>query len=496
MRKSEYTFEEPTRQSIVAIILIIFNYLKIIVRQIWPLLFILFLGNRSSQKQFWITIGLGGIGLFAMIRAIIAYFRFYFYIENEELIIEKGILKRTRLSVPFDRIQTVNISQNIIHQALNVVKLEVDTAGSKSTEFQLDALSKDQAEALRYLLLERKRSKLSQSKDYENGEEEHKELVLHLSPWDLLKVGITQNHLKSAGIIFIFLVSIQNSLEDIGLEAENDIEGYVREGLQSGVTIFMILVVLVGVISFVLSLFRTVLTYYDLSLWRQAGQYKMVSGLLNRKERSILDSKIQQIHWHDNILQKMIGLFEVRLMQAGSTEIGKSSSISIPGCFQHQIEFLKDNWLGKKNVESLHKTPLTKHYLYRRLLYRLIFALIGIGAAIILENVLWMVLFGLLTLYFIVSSIFAYRKAGYAVNHAVLWVSKGVFGDSYGILPLYKIQNLQITQSFYQQRHQLANLHVYTAASKLVIPYIPYETARSLSDYLLYSVQSSNKAWM
>ena len=81
------------------------------------------------------------------------YFKFYFYVKDGELIIEKGILEKTKLNIPFERIQTINFQQSILHQLFDVVGLEIDTAGSGKKELSITAVEKDKAELIRDYLI-------------------------------------------------------------------------------------------------------------------------------------------------------------------------------------------------------------------------------------------------------------------------------------------------------------------------------------------------------
>ena len=83
-------------------------------------------------------------------------FRYYFYIEEDKLIVEKGVFGRSKTIVPFERIQTINFEQNLAHQVFSVLRLKVDTAGSAQKEFEFDAIAIDQAQALRKIILEKK----------------------------------------------------------------------------------------------------------------------------------------------------------------------------------------------------------------------------------------------------------------------------------------------------------------------------------------------------
>jgi len=148
------------------------------------------------------------------------FFRFYFSLDENSILIDKGVLKRTKVNIPFERIQTVNLQQNLLHQMFGVVSLEIDTAGANKSEMTIDALKKEDAEAIRQFILEEKKQILGQ-KDQVAGEIVHEEkeeekggekTLLQLSFSDLLKIGLSQNHLKSMALLFAFAFSILNEI--------------------------------------------------------------------------------------------------------------------------------------------------------------------------------------------------------------------------------------------------------------------------------------------
>jgi len=60
---------------------------------------------------------------------------------------------------------------------------------------------------------------------------------------------------------------------------------------------------------------------------------------------------------------------------------------------------------------------------------------------------------------------------------------------------LRKVQRVTVSQSRYQRRKGLASLKMYMASGNVRVPYIEHETAKQLRDYILYKVESSDKAW-
>jgi putative membrane protein len=61
------------------------------------------------------------------------FLKYYFFtfLKKGRLIIQQGVLNR-RKAIPLERILTVNICQNLIQQVLQLVAVDVETAGSKT----------------------------------------------------------------------------------------------------------------------------------------------------------------------------------------------------------------------------------------------------------------------------------------------------------------------------------------------------------------------------
>ena len=211
---------QPQRQSPKAVILILLKYIRIIVRQMWPILLIVLI-NPTSGKGIIITIIALGIAFISLIYSLVAYTRYYFFIQNNELCVRSGVFRKIVLNVPFDRIQSVDFKRNLVHQFLNVVSVQVDTAGSKGSELELDAIELERAEELREIVLAYKRERHVTTIDHADPippipvVQEAPELILSLSPKDLIKIGISENHLRTAAIIFAFFLGLADDLDQL-----------------------------------------------------------------------------------------------------------------------------------------------------------------------------------------------------------------------------------------------------------------------------------------
>lgn len=501
MKKNElHPFSEPTRQSLVAIVLIVYKYINIVIRQVWPFLLIFLVGGGSRKRDSF-AIGLAGIGLVSMIWAILSYFKFYFYIKNDELVIQKGIIRKSNLNIPLDRIQSVDINQNIVHQMLNVVQLEVDTAGTQGSEFKFDALSRGKAEQLRSILISKKKDLSSVTAlDTEGVPQQlatEKKAIFNLSVSELIKVGLTQNHFRSVGFVLLVFVWIQSSFEDIGINTDDYVKDFFDFIVGASLAAVMTLIVMSTIIALLISLVRTVLVYYDAHLWREGDRLKLKHGLFNKREKSAPYQKIQLIQWSNNPLQKLIKIFDLRLKQASSAAVTAKKSLRIPGVKAEHVEYLKDSWLGNATLENLNVHGISIHYFYRRVLFRMLFCAVLFFIYYQVGEINgWLILLIALVPYYIYTSWLSYKKSGFAINEFNLYITKGMIDDSYALLPLTKVQNIIINQTPYQSRNELADVEVHTASGKVTIPYLNIDLAEKLSNYFLYKVESSRENWM
>ena len=72
----------------------------------------------------------------------------------------------------------------------------------------------------------------------------------------------------------------------------------------------------------------------------------------------------------------------------------------------------------------------------------------------------------------------------------------GIFGNSYKLIEIYKVQCVHIHSSPMQRRRGLASLHIFTAGGDISFPYLNAEIARQARDYILYRVEKEEKSWM
>ena len=258
----------------------------------------------------------------------------------------------------------------------------------------------------------------------------------------------------------------------------------------------MSFVLILALISVLYSLVTTFLRYYKLDLYRINEKFLCEQGLITRREFAALDNKIQILTWGQNIFQKIIGLYNVHFKQARSSDQSrKQMQFVIPGCTKEKVDEILHSWLDEQvKFEAYHNVSI--HYFIRRVTYGSFFMLLILVPVLIAYSLGIGVLLIVLFLFWVYMQWLRYKKKKFALNDQHLYIGGGVFNQSHALLPFYKIQNLSVRQNYYQQRRELASLHIITAGGTLSIPYIDYRKAEGLLDLFTYHVEISKRPWM
>ena len=197
-----YDFSEFSRQSSKGIIV---NYSVILYKSLkssWVLIPILLTKDKSELNLTKILLAVLAILIYILIRAILVYLNFKFKIKDNAFILKQGILNKSNISVPFEKIQHINFKQNFIQQLINVTQVEIETAGAKTVEISIKALSREKAVALKKALF----TKMQEVVTPEDSEPT-KEILHKITIAELFKVSISENHFKSLALLFAFIFS-------------------------------------------------------------------------------------------------------------------------------------------------------------------------------------------------------------------------------------------------------------------------------------------------
>ncbi|WP_124980445.1 PH domain-containing protein [Nonlabens xiamenensis] len=503
--------QTPQRQSKKVILLYLFKSIKGLLLYF---LFAIFGTSSFGEGSIYIMGFTFFLAFVSLINPIIKYWFFQFHIEGDELILQKGLLQKERKAIPLERIQSININQNLGQRILRIVSLEVETAGSKAKELEIPGLDDSYARQLKDLLDGRKQQQVAASDtDLEIPEttdepeltteiphsQAKESLVMELGLIDLLKVGITQNHLRSGflalGVVFGFWYKIKDLVEALfgdvmeGLTWDNMISSASLGLMTTALLVFL-------VVSILLSLITTVNKYWDFRVIKRADHLEVRMGLLNKREVKIPLSKVQILEFHSNPLRRLLGFKTALIFQANS-ESQKASNVSIPACTPEHQEQLQDIIFQETRQAPL-MTLASNPWSHARLNFY-IMSVICVPLAILAYwfEMYWGLAVPVVLL--ISSCFFAYQygKFSFILKEADFAVFKtGWLFPKEMITPTYKSQAVEKWRSIFLKRRKETHFKLHTAAGSRGLRYLKEQEVDDLLNAVNNQVISSQASWM
>ncbi|MGJ8760972.1 MAG: PH domain-containing protein [Polaribacter sp.] len=426
------------------------------------------------------------------------YENFQFKVQNNHFILKQGILKKTNTSISFDRIQNINFKQNIIQQLINVHEVNIETAGSNKTEISIKALSFQKAKALKSQLSSYNSNILKEESVAEKP-------FLKISLLELLKVSLTENHLQSLLIFLALLLGLYQQLEQLfsGIGKDYLLNEYIEKSSNSfhqGVFVFIVLFILLVFIAILSSFMRVFLFHFNLTVFIKDQNFEIYQGLLTKKSIILKKDKIQSITISTNPIKKILGIFFITFKQAVSGKVSgkrKDKLIRIVGCKRAQVSKIKEILFSFSEVDDLEKKQVHV-YLKKRMYFLSFILLLILNGVFYLTFLDGLVFFGnvLLVPLFILFVHLIFNKRFYKISDDVLLVGSGVFDTHLTYLPFFKVQNIKMMQTFFQERNKVVDLVFQTASGEIKLPCIEKSEAIKIYNYTLFKVESSTDLWM
>lgn len=492
MRK-ETDWTVAQRQGVSALFIIVFKTLFSLLKSIWPLaIAILFTGkgNRSDKLEWFLLF----FSALVMVRSLIEFYFFRFQILNNELVIRKGFFTKETIVLPLEKIIAVHIEQNWLHRLFGASQISFDSAGSNKTEVIIKALQIDKAQQLQQFITQNRSS--AEEGELAKTTPDIKPFIT-LTATDLFKLSVSANHIEAFFLLLVFgLTLIENISEATGQEASGLFSWLYQRMDTETISGILFLAATVLVVSIFVSFIRVLLQYANFRIIRSEKGFSIRSGLINTKEKLVPFRKIQYLSWKANWVRKKMGVFLLHFHAAGTQGIKEKMQVKVPVTQKNFIvEILKD-YHQQLPENSFHTVRIHKAYIGRSILLKGLLPALVLGSAAWFAVSWYAVLLLLLVPFAALTSWLFSKKFNLWQVPEALQINKGVFGSETAILTWNKIQCIQLNQSIYQRRKNLATLKVFTAGGTLSIPFITMEEATKFYNYALFKIESEFKGWM
>ncbi|MCO5996396.1 PH domain-containing protein [Actinoallomurus rhizosphaericola] len=435
----------------------------------WPVLVgLVVAGSAGGHGSWWSLAATAAVILGGLLR----WFTTSYRVTAEQVQVRKGLLRRQVLTVPRDRIRTVDVTAHALHRSLGLAKVEVGTGRTdrKNDGVKLDALHTAEAARLRDELLHRVAASATRP-----AERPRETLLARMRPeWvrygpftltGFVTVGVV------AGVVWRSLNEAHVDPRRIrALSALLD-----RFGRTSPAVDVLIVAVALLVVVAAASTLGYVLAFHGFRLTRgDAGTLHVTRGLITTRAITIEERRLRGVEFSEPLLLRAVGGARCIAITTG-LRVGRGAerggSLLLPPA--PRAEALRVAGAVLRDDVPFSRTP-TGHgpRATRRRFSRAVgVALLVVAAAAALWALgavpawTWQVAFVLVPLAALVAADRA-RALGHTVVNGALVSSRGSLVRRRSVLSCEGIIGWNLRRSFFQRRSGLATLVATTAAGR------------------------------
>lgn len=458
---------------------------------IFPMAAALF-GTRSTGISTPLIIA--AVLIISLLFRSLAWMRFRFHLDDDDIRIEQGLLNRTVRSIPYDRIQDVSIEQPVLAQIFNLGEVKFETGGGEGEDAKLSFVSMARAEALRATI----RAHKSSSADVVEASETT--FVRELPPL----FAMDSNRLITLGlysfslVIFAVLGGLAQQFDFllpfdfwdfkhwIGVAEESgvSIDGISMSARIIGAAFALLALVALG---FATGVIRTVLKEYGFRLDRNERGFRRRRGLLTKTDVAMPVNRVQAANVVTGPIRKRRGWYALKFVSLAQDSKEESDYMAAPLAKLDEIwPIMAEAGIAPPDERAAFRRGhfrwwLTGFVIVIPLIIAAMAAVIVFAQASLARSCLLL----LIPLGLLLFGALEWHKFGFAEDSARLYVRRGWWRQRLTILPQVRVQSVEITQGPLARMAGLVSVHFGIAGGTLELIAISRETAEAIRDRVL-----------
>lgn len=445
-----------------------------IVRLLPVLVAALFVGSSNGHGMVWSLIALG----VAVALGLVRWATTTYQVTPDQVRVKRGLLRRQVLSVPRDRVRSVDLTSHIMQRVLGLSRVVIGTGRSdrKDDGVTLDALSTAEATRLREELLHGRRPAQADPVTAAAAPVAPAETeIVRLDPAWIRFGPFTLAGLATIGVLAGVFSQVTNeaNLRESGF-------GFVRSVLASlgaaplVVAVLEVVVVAVLVVA-LLSTIGYVIAFWNFRLTRhREGTLHVSRGLITTRSTTIDESRVRGVEISETLLLRIVHGARVLAITTG-LRVGRGAerggSLLLPPAPLAQARRVAADVYGESAPTDCALEPHGPRARNRRFT-RAILGAAGVTAVLLLATWwlgwpawLWQVALLLFPIG-LALAVDRYRNLGHAMAGHTLVTSQGSLVRRRHVLATEGVIGLVVRESFFQRRVGLATLTATTAAGK------------------------------
>lgn len=514
MKPIKTAFSQPQNQSKLAVVIFFADVFYRVFRGGGLIALIVLIRDGLNSSTFlYIAISAGVLGILSAVYGVLAFLKFKFHInfDQDEFILQKGVLTSSRIAVPFNKIQQVYLKRSLLQRLLNIYSLKIDTAGSKEDEVDIKALPKATALQLKELLLEAETAEEDPTNEDDEAEPERETQPRSSENWyykvsvgRLLKIGLSSNWFRGIWIMLIFFNQIYQEIQSLINASEwwQDFEGFIQnfQGIFQVLIVMTVAFLALVFIGMIITLAEVFIKYYNLNIKREKNKLHLEMGLTTTSQFTLKARRVQLLKIITNPIQKHLDLFASELHLSNSQDNLDKTKVKLPGLEDAIIEKIKKFLYTDLNEKKEWFKP-HKALLIRRWGLSSVPVIIGWLLPFFIQNLSWSPLvFTVISILYILPMFWFQYKVfqSYKLDISDNFIVKthGLWTQKTEVIELFKLQGISTNQAFWFKNRGIENITFHTAGGDLSFPLVKASALNSKLNYIIYTIETTDRDWM
>ncbi|PRR85839.1 PH domain-containing protein [Clostridium luticellarii] len=401
-----------------------------------------------------------GIALFILIilYEFLLWRKNFFIVGENSIYHQEGVFNIKKVEIPFERINTIDISQRLAERIFKASTIKIDTGetSNKGSELKF-TLKKTRAEELRDILLNRKTG----------GDAEENEKFYTIKPRELIIYSLISNSvLKGIGILFVVQQFFDQYLKDfIHIDTSFYIDKLQKEDIYHAIYTVSFIVLGLIVISIFLAIAYVFLKYYDFKMWSDRNKIYVKYGAISRKNYSFDRKKIKGIHIKQTVLMQFLGFFTMEIESIGYGDEEGEKAILYPMCSSLLKDEIIKNLLGefeyRGNIAKPNRTAGFRFF-YKKVIFWAVTALVCFF--IKPEFVIFTLI---LLLFLLIMGYLEFKNTAFGIDGSLIYMCCKGFNKTQSILKMSAVQSLTLSRTYFQHKKGFCDYSIILYSSNL-----------------------------
>lgn len=433
------------------------------------------------------------VAISLLVRALV-WLRFRFFLDDDDIRIEQGLINRTVRSIPYDRIQDVSIEQKFLAQLFNLGEVKFETGGGEGEDAKLSYVRMERAEALRATIRARKAEHVEGVAAVETTLVREAPPLFAMDNGRLITLGLYSFSLVIFAVLgglaqqfdFLLPFEIWDFKHWIGIAEER---GVSIDGISTGARIIGALFAVLALVTLgvVTGIVRTFLKEYGFRLDRTERGFRRRRGLLTKTDVVMPVNRVQAANIVTGPIRKWRGWHALKFVSLAQDSKDESDYMAAP------LAKLEEIWpiMADANILPPDEETRFQRGEFRWWLAGFALVIPATMAAMVVVGIVGDVAFAQTALMLFIPLALLllcgiqWRLFQFGEDPTRLYVRRGWWRQQLTILPKIRVQSIEISQGPLSRLTGLVSMHFGISGGKLELIAIPRETAETIRDRIM-----------